>query len=349
MNTSQISQISEYTRLISDIDSKIKTLNKRKSRKRNTGRRSSVRHGSSRSNSVELRGFDNIQESACYTRPEDAVHSAKTFKHGFTGAILDDERRYPSKPIAKEPNRSNCPLKDKNEIMVDVRNLKNLIFSMVGDFMDDFRVSFTQELTQLLNFSSENNSSRLHSNLDYFRDELVTWKDKQSKEIKEIEEKVADLESSLTTVLQLFDQRGLLNIFSSKDTFENHQETISVEENFPERPLKSQIPPTNIAQPTFSLKKPREAKKTGEDKNVAHSDNDMCNFSNHHTRTESVVPENIENVSHSTADFCAEGKAARRVQGQNPPKQSQSNRPEAQQEGQCLIDIQQLPDRRVLK
>lgn len=169
--------------------------------------------------------------------------------------------------------------------MVDIRNLKSIVFNIVSDFMDDFRVSLTQELTQLLNFSSENNSTRLHSNLDYFREELVTWKAKQSKEVRDLEAKVVDLEGSLTTVLQIFDQKGLLNIFSSKDTYEN-PENISVEENVLNPKFNDNQQNSKCAKPQKKL----ENSKKSQLRNFANqSDEELCNFSHQNTLTESLA------------------------------------------------------------
>lgn len=148
---------------------------------------------------------------------------------------------------------------------------------MVSNFMADFRSSLIQELTSLLNSSSENNSTRLHSNLDYFREELFGWRNDQDKELRNLHSRVGEFEMSLSSVLQLLDQRGLFNSFDESKKSEP-QVVSEVEESPPDYDLRIDVSPEDI-QNFENIKKAKKKKKKVRRK----SEDDMCNFSSHPT------------------------------------------------------------------
>lgn len=194
--------------------------------------------------------------------------------------------------------------------------LKDIVFSLVCNFMADFRGSLIQELTQMFNSSSEINSLKLQSNLEYFREELLNQKSSIDKCTADLNGRIDDLENSLTSVMSVLDQRGLFATYNSKETLDttidnqiqlDTQQAIKIKSNTPDFDLRIDVTAEDIKNFEKSKKSRQKINKksnggTLEAEEVESGDgnfnqtrvknnkssSDLCNFSSYPTEEDQV-------------------------------------------------------------
>lgn len=254
MKNQQLKQINDYTNLIQDIDSKIRTMNKQKLSKRPRSRKTKQRRRVHNKSTLEFQEGENTHPDANFTKGK---RGRELFSEDHQVNLKHFESDYQE-------------LRANNEFMVNVTQLKDIVYSMVSNFISDFRSSLMSELTGLLNSVSEHNTTRLHSNLDYFREELSVWKSYQDKEMNGLYSKVQDFEVSLSKMVQLMNSRRLLDEPTTNPEATNES---------PEYDVKIDVTSEDIENLERRKERRRKKRKKGNKRSERSYEEELCNFS----------------------------------------------------------------------